>query len=149
VCSDRKIIALHLSSQPKFWESLVAAIERPELATDERFKNREGRVSNYPELEAELASVFSERPRIEWMTRLEAADIPFAPVQEVREVLDDPQVRHLGTFYEEVHPTEGALKLSHRPVWIDANRRISARPPPALGEHTEEVLAGLRSENGR
>ena len=79
------------------------------------------------------------------MTRLERADVPFAPVQTVPEVLADEQIRHLGTFHEQHHPTEGPLTLVRRPVLIDGTRDIASRPPPTLGEHTAEVLAELRS----
>jgi crotonobetainyl-CoA:carnitine CoA-transferase CaiB-like acyl-CoA transferase len=140
-CADGKLLALHLSSPQKFWESLMGVIERPDLKDDARFANRDARVRNYTALEKELAEVFAREERLHWMTKLERADVPFAPVQTVAEVIEDPQIKHLGTFYEEVHPTEGPLTLVRRPVLIDGSRDISSLPPPTLGEHTLEVLA--------
>jgi formyl-CoA transferase len=58
-------------------------------------------------------------------------------------VLDDPQIKHLGTFHQQRHPTEGLLTLIRRPILIDGNRDIQSRPPPTLGEHTHEVLQEL------
>jgi formyl-CoA transferase len=142
-CSDGKLLALHLSSPQKFWESLVDVIERRDLKDDVRFSTRDARVRNYAVLEKELAEIFARKNRLQWMTELERADVPFAPVQSVAEVLEDPQIKYLGTFYEQLHPTEGPLTLVRRPVWIDGNRDISSRPPPTLGQHTSEVLAEL------
>ncbi len=74
---------------------------------------------------------------------LEQNDVPFAPVNGLADVLDDPQVRHLGTFYKQTHPTEGEIVAIHRPVLIDGGREERALPPPTLGEHTDAVLAEL------
>jgi formyl-CoA transferase len=142
-CSDGKLIALHLSSQPKFWESLVKAIGRPELAQDPRFATREQRIANFAELTGLLREVFAARPRADWSQVLEAADVPFAPVHNLAEVLEDEQVQHLGTFYRQTHPTEGEIVAIHRPVTIDGGRDESDRPAPTLGEDTDAVLAEL------
>ena len=139
-CADDKLLALHLSSSQKFWENLLQAIERPDLIDDPRFGARDARVQNYVALEAELAAVFARKDRLYWITRLERADVPFAPVQTVPDVLSDPQIRHLKTFYEQTHASEGPLTLVNRPVWIDGSRDVKRRPPPTLGEHTSEVL---------
>lgn len=142
-CSDGKLLALHLSSPQKFWERLVDVIDRPELKTVERFATRDGRVRHYTILEKELAAAFICKDRPYWMTKLDRADVPFAPVQTVPEVLDDPQIKHLETFYQQEHPTEGPLTLVHRPILIDGSRNIQSRPPPTLGEHTGEILQEL------
>jgi crotonobetainyl-CoA:carnitine CoA-transferase CaiB-like acyl-CoA transferase len=142
-CADGKLIALHLSSPQKFWESLLDVIERPDLKTDVRFATRDARVRNYAILEEELAKVIAGKDRLHWMTKLDRADVPFAPVQTVSEVLDDPQIKHLETFYQQTHPTEGPLTLIRRPILIDGNRDIQSRPPPVLGEHTHEILQDL------
>jgi len=139
-CADGKLLALHLSSPEKFWQSLLVAIECPHLADDARFNSRDGRVRNYLQLEQELAPVFARKDRMHWMERLEKGDVPYAPIQTVPEVLDDPQVRHLGTFYDVTHPTEGLVVGINRPVLIDGSRDIARRPPPTLGEHTAQIL---------
>ena len=142
-CADGKLLALHLSSPQKFWESLLDVIERPDLKTDTRFATRDARVRNYAILEEELAKAIESKDRLHWMTKLDRADVPFAPVQTVSEVLDDPQIKHLETFYQQTHPTEGPLTLIRRPILIDGNRDIQSRPPPTLGEHTREILQDL------
>ena len=142
-CADGKLLAVHLSSQPKFWEGMLAALSRPELAQDARFATREARIKNYVELTHVLAEVVATKPRAEWMTLLEANDVPFAPVHNIPEVLDDPQVHHLGTFRTLTHPTEGAITAIRRPVLIDGERDATDLAAPTLGQHTEAVLAEL------
>lgn len=141
-CGDGKLLAVHLSSQPKFWEAFCGVLERPDLMQDERFKTRDLRIRNYSELCRVLSEAVAKRPRADWMRLLEAADVPFAPIQTIAEVIDDPQVKHLQTFYEERHPTEGRNLGIYRPVLIDGTRDAVA-PAPALGEHTEAVLTEL------
>ena len=147
-CKDGRLIAIHLSSQPKFWEGLLTALERGDLATDARFDSREKRIENYVALRAELGKTFAMRPRDEWMQRLESEDVPYAPVHNVEDVIDDAQVRHLGTFYQQKHPKEGEVWGINPPVFIDGERPGPMRPPPVLGEHSEQILGelGLNAE---
>jgi len=84
-----------------------------------------------------------KKPRADWMALLEANDVPFAPVHNIEDVLDDPQVKHLETFRRLQHPTEGALTAIRRPVYIDGGRDGSDLPAPTLGEHTDQVLKEL------
>ena len=146
-CADGALLAIHLSSPQKFWDSLLSVIERPDLDRDERFNSRVGRVRNYAELEQELVKVFAARGRDYWMARLEAADVPFAPIQTIPEVIDDPQVRHLGSFEQRADASRGTVTMLKRPVLIDGKRDLPLTPPPTLGEHTGEVLAELRAQN--
>jgi len=147
-CGDGKLIALHLSSQPKFFEAMAAALERPDLVRDERFATRDLRIKNYGELNRVFAEIVATKPRAHWVNMLEEHDVPFAPVNSIADVLDDPQVRHLCTFYRQRHPTEGEITAIHRPVLIDGARDERALPAPALGEHTDAVLAELGYDQG-
>lgn len=142
-CSDGKLIAVHLSSPDKFWRGLLRAIERPELGADARFTERMDRAKHYQILRAELAQSFAQRPLAEWVARLSAEDVPFAPVYSIEEVEQDPQVRHLGTFYEIEHPTQGWQKNIRPPVRFNGERGLVHSAAPTLGEHAEAVLAEL------
>lgn len=137
-CSDGERIGLHLSSPMKFWDGLLTAISRPDLQST--YPDRDTRVNRYAELAAELASVFATFPRAHWLPLLEQHDVPFAPERRLEELADDPQVRHLEMFYETNHPQYGVVKAAHRPIRFDGDNRSDFLPPPALGEHTAQVL---------
>jgi crotonobetainyl-CoA:carnitine CoA-transferase CaiB-like acyl-CoA transferase len=139
-CADGKMIGLHLSSPQKFWDSLLAAMECPELGQDARFSSRAGRVKNFEALCDALGQVFIRRPRAEWEARLRQRDVPHAPIFTFEETVADPQMAHLGTFYPLPHPRLGTLRAVHGPVWCDREREKSELPPPNLGEHTEREL---------
>jgi len=142
-CADGRLIAIHLSNQQKFWDGLLQALERQDIAADPRFAEREGRIRNYQPLAAALADAFAARSRAEWEQRLAAQDVPYAPVLQPGEVFDDPQVRHLGSFARLQHPREGEIFVVSPPVLFDRQRPGEMRAPPVLGEHTDEVLQEL------
>jgi len=143
-CADGKVIAIHLSSPKKFWDGLLGALERPDLADDPRFAGRMDRVHNYKALEEALRPTFLARPRNEWVQRLTDADVPHAPVLNLQEVLDDPQARHLGIERHVDHPVEGRVRTIANPLVFD--RRRSGEDmvaPPSLNQHGEEIRAWL------
>jgi formyl-CoA transferase len=143
-CGDGKLLAVHLSSQEKFWDAFVTALNRPDLLSDPRFSSRMQRIEHYGDLHAAVAADFRREPRSAWLGRLADADLPVAPVHDVSAVADDPQIRHLDTFVQLHHPTEGAITAIRRPIRLDGTRDDQPRmAPPTLGEHTEEILREL------
>jgi crotonobetainyl-CoA:carnitine CoA-transferase CaiB-like acyl-CoA transferase len=139
ICADGLLIAIHLSSLEKFWTGLVAALDAPELANDERFRARPGRIENYAALGGALRERFARRPRADWEERLTAYDVPFAPVYNVLETLEDPHVRATGTVYEVDDGHGGALTGIHPPLLVDGRRTREMTRAPTLGEHTAEL----------
>jgi len=142
-CGDGKWIALHMSSPPKFWEGLAKAIEQPDLFDDPRFATREARIEHQEALIELLAKSFRERPRDEWCARLQALDVPNAPMYDTSEALVDPQAVHLQLETSAVHPTMGLFRTVRSPVSFDGERALAVRPPPVLGEHNDEVRSEL------
>lgn len=138
-CGDGNRIGLHLSSPEKFWRGLLKAISREELA--QKYPDRASRVQRYDELAVDLAAAFATKPRDYWLPLLEQNDVPFAPERRLEELREDPQVKHLDVFYDMTHPQYGKASASHRPVRYDGDNHSNFLPPPALGEHTREVLA--------
>jgi crotonobetainyl-CoA:carnitine CoA-transferase CaiB-like acyl-CoA transferase len=146
-CADEKLIAIHLSSQEKFWLQFTETIERPDLLQDKRFSTRTLRIDNYDALSSAVCETFLCHSREYWIEQFSPKDVPFAPVYTIDEVIKDPQVQHLGSFFDLHHPTEGGLKAIRRPIWFDGSRNDQpTQAPPTLGEHTIEVLEELGLE---
>ncbi len=145
-CKDGKRIGLHLSSPEKFWKGLVLALGREDLML--KFPDRASRVQGYDALARELANAFITRDRDGWLPLLEQHDVPFAPELRLEELENDPQVQFLEVFGEVTHAHLGTVKSANRPIRYDGNNRSNFTAPPALGEHTQEVLrqAGLTDE---
>jgi formyl-CoA transferase len=145
-CADDKLLVIHLSGQEKFWRGALAAFGREDLADDERFRTYPSRNERYDAIRAELVAAARTKTRAELMRALEANDVGFAPVNDLAEVGDDPQVRHLDTFATLERPDQAPVRVVRRPVRFDGSRTDQPlRPPPALGEHTEEILAELET----
>ena len=143
VCRDKRPLAIHCSVPEKFWLSLLKAIDRADLAEDQRFKTRDLRRQNYEALESAMAPVFLTRNRAEWLQRLEANDVPVVPLYNMAEVLVDPQVRHLDLVEEVAHPQAGKLQFVGGPVRYDSLAKEPSTPPPLLGEHSAAILKEL------
>jgi formyl-CoA transferase len=139
-CADGKLLAIHVSSMEKFWKALLAAVDRPDLGEDARFRERMGRIRNYEALVQELRPVFAAKPRSYWAERLARHDVPAAVVHSIPEAMEEPEVKHLGMLHELNHPTYGRQTAMRRASRIDGERESAPLPPPALGEHTDAVL---------
>lgn len=124
----------------KFWRALLQAIGRPDIGEDPRFRERMGRITNYEALVQTLRPVFAAQPRERWAKRLAEHDVPAAVVHTIPESMQEPEVKHLGMFHELEHPRYGKLTAMRRASRIDGERESRPLPPPALGEHTEEIL---------
>ncbi|HEX9264188.1 MAG TPA: CoA transferase [Candidatus Binatia bacterium] len=140
---DGAPFVLHLSSPDKFWRNMFDVVGKPEWAADPRFNNRKGRIENYDALVEQLTPIFRGGRREDWLRRLAEKDVPAAPINTLDEVFADPQVRQYGFPTEVEHPTMGKIKLVGNAVDMSRTPPSIDRPPPTLGEHTEEILAGL------
>jgi crotonobetainyl-CoA:carnitine CoA-transferase CaiB-like acyl-CoA transferase len=115
----------------------------PELASDARFATNAGRVRNRGELEAKLAQIIARRDSRDWIASLEAATVPCGPINDLAQVFADPQVRHRGMEIESPHPLAGKVPMVRSPIRLSDSPALGDVPPPALGQHTVEVLKGL------
>lgn len=133
---------IHLSSPDKFWRSLLHAIDRDDLADDERFTTRAQRIAHRDDIQALLDHTFATAPRHTWLTRLRDADVPAAPLNTLADVLDDPQVQHLGLLQKVTHPTTGPMHLLRSGINLHTTpTRLG--PAPTTGEHTTTILTEL------
>ena len=144
-CSDGQIFIV--AGNKKQFDSLCLAIDCPSLATDPRFDHAAGRVVNREALLQALREMLRQRPVAEWLARLDAADVPAGPVNELPEVFANPQVQHRGMLVEAEHPQAGTLRMLASPIRLSATPVPKPTAPPLLGEHTSEVLSTLLGMN--
>ncbi|RJT41453.1 CoA transferase [Mesorhizobium waimense] len=117
----------------------------PEWATDPLYSTNRGRVENRARLVPMLAQATRARATADWIVALEAVDVPCGPVNTIAEVFADPHVQARGIKVELPHPKAGRVPLVASPVRLSQTPVVYDTPPPALGEHTAEVLAGWLS----
>jgi formyl-CoA transferase/CoA:oxalate CoA-transferase len=125
----------------RLWAPFCDAIERPALAADARFASRADRLARRAELTALLAEVFRARTVADWMARLETHDVLCAPVNRYADLPNDPQVIATGMLVEQDHPRAGRFRTLDTPIRFTETPGTLRTPSPALGEHTDAVLA--------
>jgi crotonobetainyl-CoA:carnitine CoA-transferase CaiB-like acyl-CoA transferase len=125
------------------FERFCAVAGCPGLAADPRFARNADRVRHRGVLVPLLEPVLKARPRADWLAALEAAKVPCGPINDLADVFADPQVRARGMTVSVPHPHADALELVASPLKLSATPPVLRRAPPLLGQHTDEVLAGL------
>jgi len=119
--------------------NLCEAIGRPELADDERYSTNPDRVANRAALISELQEEFGKRTADEWAEEIRAAGVPSGPVNTLADVFADEHVLGSGILQNLNHPSAGSLKMLASPILIDGERLPIRRPPPILGQHTDDL----------
>jgi crotonobetainyl-CoA:carnitine CoA-transferase CaiB-like acyl-CoA transferase len=140
---DAKSFWLIGLEQDRHWPGLLAAIERPDLAADERFATAAARVKECEALISELDEVFAARPRDEWARAFDTHDVWWSPVNTIADVVVDPQAVASGAFVDmPVVDGEPPYQAVASPIDFGDERR-PAGSVPAIGQHTAGVLREL------
>ena len=126
----------------KFWDNLCAALA-PDWRDDPRFLTRELRMMNQDILDDRIAEKCGEFSQAALMTRLSAADVMASPVNSLPDVTRDPQVLHNQMIRTVSHAKLGDITVTGPPIRVDGMKGEVRWGPPALGQHTGEVLAEL------
>jgi formyl-CoA transferase len=137
-CADGHIIVA--TGNDGQYQKFVEAGGCAELANDARFATNPLRVQNRAVLVPLLEQMVKRRTRDEWIAQLEAVGVPCGPINDIGEVFDNPQVIARGIAMDMPHPSAGKVTLVRSPMKLSATPAASGRPPPLLGQHTDEVL---------
>jgi crotonobetainyl-CoA:carnitine CoA-transferase CaiB-like acyl-CoA transferase len=140
---EGKPFMVHLSSHNQAWEDFLRAGELDGLVGDPRFASNKHRTDRHEEIVNMLRAQFRTKAREYWLARLDANQIPNAPINTIAEVFDNPQIKHLGIPKQISHPKMGMSNLVGSPINLSDTPPKFFRAAPLLGEHTEQVLANL------
>ena len=117
---------------------------RPELVNDERFATVNSRVANINALYEIVHEFAAIKTTAEWMQFAEEKSIPCMPVNELRDLGDDPHFVAVGLFESAEHPSEGSYRVVKDPIRFDSDSSPTIRHhAPRVGQHTAELLTEL------
>lgn len=131
------------ASGQQMFRRLCEALGTKELIDDPRFKTPPDRSKNRALLTEELEKATVTRPSQQWVETLNAAGVPCGPILNVKEVFEDPQIRHLGMATKVRHPRLGELEVQNLPVTLSRTPGSVRMPTAEPGQHTDEVLAEI------
>ena len=132
-------------ANPALWIRFCEAMERPEWRDDSRFMTNTDRVANRDALKEAIEFVFARFTVDELTARFQAKNVPCGRVRSIGEALQHPQVAPRDILLAQQHPQIGTIETLAPVVRLSRTPAVVSLPPPALGEHTKEVLDGLPS----
>lgn len=122
------------------FKKLCEVIGKPKLAKDPRFATNPNRVKNRNELIPILQRAFLEKETKEWKEKCDKNNIPCGPIQNLKEVHNDPQLNHRNMFIDFDHPTAGPIQVIGSPLKLSRTPVTYRYHPPDHGEHNDEIL---------
>ena len=118
-----------------------------ELADDLRFTTNRERVRNRVILIPIIEKIMKQKNSEEWLLRLDEENIPCGPINTIDKVFANEQIQHRGMQLRMGHPVAEEISMVANPIQFSKTPNKYDRPPPLLGEHTEEILTGLLEMN--
>ena len=144
-CSDGMVV-IAVGNDGQF-RNLCTALGEPDLGTDERFAANAGRVANRDQLGPILSALTGPLTMAALMKRLQDAGVPCGPVNTVDQVFAEPQAVARDLTVEQTrHDLNAPVRTVASPIRMNGAPAVADRPPPALGQHTDEVLARYRGQ---
>ncbi len=145
--SDGEMFYTACGTQGHFVKLIEDIVKRPALLDDPRFATNKDRVENRQALLDILTEVFATKPRDFWVEQIQAAGLPAGPVRTLSEAMESPEVIEAGLLQTLNHPTAGDIRLMRSPMKLANTEQKPDRPPPLLGQHTDEVLRDVLDAN--
>ena len=145
---DREQVFIGITSD-NHWRRFCGRFERYDLLDDPAFKTNEDRVAAQERLKPIVHEIIKSLSKDEILAICEEINIPFAPVAETKDLFDDPQLNYKGRMLETRLPDGRTAKLPRLPIEIGDHDMGLRRQPPAVGQHTREILCELGYEEER
>lgn len=131
------------AANQKLWLAFCKVVGRPELATDRRFGDNAARVAHRLDLAELLQVTFRNRTAADWVEAFLASGIPAGPINDYAAALESDHAAARAATIEIDHPIEGRFKALGFAAKLSMTPARVRRPPPLLGEHTDDILAEL------
>jgi len=125
------------------WRKFCGVVGLADIVDDPRFRTNADRVRNRAETLGRVQAALMTRPAVAWNEALAAAGVPCSPINSLAQLLRHPHSDASGIIVKYDHAQAGPLKSVGHPVRINGQARTAGRAPPALGQHTDEVLSEL------
>jgi crotonobetainyl-CoA:carnitine CoA-transferase CaiB-like acyl-CoA transferase len=140
--ADQAYIMVSVTNE-KMWKKFCQIIGKPGLAVESQFETNEKRVIHREKLVPMLEEIFAGQSADYWLAQLKTVKVPCGRVNTMDRVFNNPQIEPLNMVVEMDHPTAGKIKLVGIPVKYSETPGSIRRPPPLLGQHTDEILSKL------
>ena len=138
ITRDFKIVVFVALQPDRYWKKFCQCIGREDMGNDPRYATVEGRAEHCLLIRQEIGQAFMGKTLAEWIPLLEG--MPYAPMQSVKEAINDPQARAAGCFVAYDHPTHGRIEALANPVNLSHTPATIRMAAPEFSQHTEEVL---------
>jgi crotonobetainyl-CoA:carnitine CoA-transferase CaiB-like acyl-CoA transferase len=133
------MMAIAVGNDTQF-AKMSAVLGHPEWAEDARFARNRDRVAHREAVDGMIAEALQRDRAAAWIGKLQAVGVPCGPINSVSQALNDPHTQARRMVETVAHPTIGDLKMVGIPFKFGDTPASVRRPPPTLGQHTEEIL---------
>ena len=127
----------------KIWERFCDILGAPEWVTDVRFSSKDGRSVNREALNQQINQRLATNDKAYWIELLNEGGVACGLINNLQEMFEDPQIRHLGLVHDVVSPHHGPQKLVGQPMTLSRTPSSISRTAPKRGEHSDEILREL------